>query len=124
MIYQLVGVVIGVIIYFLPFTQTNFFLIQDPFLFSKLFISKYQLMDRRELSNIKRQLFEMLQLAGRPDDDNYNSLMETLDQLNFKDYTLELYATQLVGVINEMYDLDNLAFEHGMMDRFMEQLRN
>ena len=98
--------------------------VQDPFLFSKLFISKYQLMDRRELSNIKRQLFEMLQLAGRPDDDNYESLMQTLDQLNFKDYTLELYATQLVGVINEMYDLDNLAFEHGMMDRFMEQLRN
>ena len=79
-------------------------------------------MDRRELSNIKRQLFEMLQLAGRPDDDNYESLMQTLDELNFKSYSLDSYATQLVGVINEMYDLDNLAFEQGMMDRFMEQL--
>ena len=79
-------------------------------------------MNRKELSNIKRQLYDMLLHAGKHENDNYESLMQTLDELNFRDYSLESYSTQLVGVINEMYDLDDLAFDPGMMDRFMQQL--
>ena len=81
-------------------------------------------MERSALSTIKRQLFDMINSAGKHENDNYESLMETLDQLNFRDYTLESYATQLVGVVNEMFDLDDLAFDPGMMDRFIQQLKN
>lgn len=79
-------------------------------------------MDKRELSSIKHNLFDMLRNAGKHDNDNYSSLIEALDVLNFKDFTLDSYSTQLVGIINEMYDLDDLAFEPGMLDHYLNKL--
>jgi hypothetical protein len=79
-------------------------------------------MNKTQLSNIKRQLFEMLAASGKQDNDDYQTLMETLDGLSFRHFSLELYATQLVGVINDMLDLDDLAFEPGQLNHYIQQL--
>ncbi len=79
-------------------------------------------MNRTLLSNIKRELFAMLQSSGKQDQDDYEYLKETLDGLSFKQYSLDRYATQLVGVINDMLDLDDLAFDLGQLNHYIEQL--
>ena len=105
--------VVGVMFFNTTFFQTKFL---DPGsfpVFHAIYTKQYT-MNRNELSSIKRYLYDMLIGAGKHDNDNYTSLMETLDQLNLRDYTLESYSTHLVGVLNDMYDLDDLAFDLGI----------
>ena len=79
-------------------------------------------MTQTELSSIKRELFAMLQASGRQDEPDYESLIEILAGLSFRHYSLESYATQLVGVVNDMVDLDDLAFEPGQLNHYINQL--
>ena len=78
---------------------------------------------RLELSAIQRSLFQMIITSGRMDDPNYESLMELLEALNFKDFTLDSFAFQLRDVIEEMYQLSNPRFEYGQLDHYMNQLK-
>lgn len=80
-------------------------------------------MNRTQLSTIKRELFAMLVASGKQDQDDYENLIETLDRLSFKQYSLDWYTTQLIGVINDMLDLDDLAFTPKLLDQYIEQLR-
>lgn len=81
-------------------------------------------MNKKEISEIKRQLYAMLVASGKQDEPDYESLIENLDRLSFRHYSLDLYATQLVGVINDMLDLDDLAFEPRQLNYYLEQLTN
>ncbi len=65
----------------------------------------------------------MLVASGKQDQADYESLIETLDGLSFRHYSLENYTTQLIGVINDMLDLDDLAFEPGQLNHYLQQLR-
>ncbi len=76
----------------------------------------------QELSLIKRELFNMLKLSGKQDQPDYEVLIESLDGLTFKHYSVDLYANQLIDVINEMVLLDDLAFEPQQLERYRKQL--
>ena len=80
-------------------------------------------MNQTQLSTIKRELFAMLVASGKQDNHDYESLIETLDGLSFRHYSLEHYKTQLIGVINDMMELDDLAFEPGQLNHYIKQLR-
>ena len=64
----------------------------------------------------------MLVASGKQDQPDYESIIENLDGLSFRHYSLELYTTQLVGIINDMIDLDDLAFEPGQLNNYLNQL--
>ena len=79
-------------------------------------------MNQIELAQIKRKLFEMLVNAGKQEEDGYDSLIAQLHELSFRDCSLELYATQLVGIINDMCILDDLAFDLGQLHNYLQRL--
>jgi hypothetical protein len=77
----------------------------------------------RELSSIKRTLFEMLKSSGKLDEPDYNSLGESLAGLAFTHYSVNDYAIQLVDVIDGMVDLDDLAFDIDQLYHLQEKLK-
>lgn len=78
---------------------------------------------RSELSSIQRSLYEMITTSGKMEDPNYESLAESLDTLNFKDFSLEDFALHLKDAIEEMYQLSNPRFEYGQLDHYMNRLQ-
>jgi len=79
-------------------------------------------MNKKELSKIKHELFAMLAKTGKQEVPDYESLIETLDELSFRHCSLDTYSTQLVGVINDMLDLDDLAFDPNQLNHYLKQL--
>ena len=79
-------------------------------------------LNQEHLSNIKRELFGMIKLSGKLTEPIYEDLAESLDTLNFKLYSLNGYASGLAGIIQEMLDLDDLAFDTGQLYHYKHQL--
>jgi hypothetical protein len=77
---------------------------------------------QQELSSMKRSMFTMLQESGKLETSRYEDLGTDLDGLSFADYSLDDYALQLKDVVNEMINLDDLAFDIGQLYKFLEKL--
>ena len=77
---------------------------------------------QQELSSMKRSMFTMLQESGKLETSRYEDLGTHLDGLSFADYSLDDYALQLKDVVNEMINLDDLAFDIGQLYKFLEKL--
>ena len=75
-----------------------------------------------ELSTIKRTLFEMITDTGKIEEPGYDDLAEALDGLSFTHYSPDAYATQLSVIIEDMIDLDDLAFDMGQVYHFKAKL--
>ena len=73
-----------------------------------------------ELSSMKRSLFQMIKDSGRIED--YETLTDKLNNLNFRQYTNHQYAVEVLDIINEMIELDDLAFELGQLMAFQKRL--
>ena len=67
-------------------------------------------------------MFTMLQESGKLETSRYEDLGTDLDGLSFADYSLDDYALQLKDVVNEMINLDDLAFDIGQLYKFLEKL--
>lgn len=78
---------------------------------------------QQELSNMKRSMFEMLRESGKLEVSRYDDLATDLDGLSFADYSLDDYAIQLKDVIQEMINLDDLAFDIPQLYQFLEKLK-
>jgi hypothetical protein len=77
---------------------------------------------QQELANMKRTMFEMLRESGKLEISRYEDLATDLDGLSFADYSLDDYAIQLKDVVQEMINLDDLAFDIGQLYKFLEKL--
>jgi hypothetical protein len=75
-----------------------------------------------ELSYIKRTLFDMIKDSGKIEEPGYDDLAEALGGLSFKNYSPDAYASQLSVIIEDMIDLDDLAFEMGQVYHFKQKL--
>lgn len=62
------------------------------------------------LSKIKRECFDMLVRSGRGEECAYESLGETITELNFADYTCDEYKQKLLEVVKDIIQLDNINF--------------
>lgn len=78
---------------------------------------------QQDLSNMKRSMFEMLRESGKLEVSRYEDLATDLDGLSFADYSLDDYAIQLKDVIQEMINLDDLAFDIPQLYKFLEKLK-
>ena len=77
---------------------------------------------QQELSFMKRSMFTMLKESGKLEISRYEDLATDLDGLSFADYSLDDYAIQLKDVVQEMINLDDLAFDIGQLYKFLEKL--
>jgi hypothetical protein len=66
---------------------------------------------RQELSSIKQTLFNMIKDSGRVEESAYESIGESLGELNFNEFTYDEYAEVLLSTIEAMLNLDDLAFD-------------
>lgn len=57
---------------------------------------------------MKRSLFQMIKDSGRIED--FETLTDKLNNLNFRQYTNHQYAVDVLAVINEMIELDDPSF--------------
>ena len=86
-------------------------------------MAKETTLSKKELSSIKHTLYEMLNNAKGLEEHIYEGLVEALDGLTFKDYSISSYAIQLYDIVVEMIDLDKLGFEMGQLYHFEDQLK-
>ena len=77
---------------------------------------------KQELTSIKITLFEMIKDSGKMERPYYESLAESLDALNFKEFTLDQFAQELSLIIEEMMDLVDVAFDMGQLNKYHYQL--
>jgi len=107
-------------------------MVSEHFLNLMIFINKSGIMDttrtipttltKQELTSIKITLFEMIKDSGKMERPYYESLAESLDGLNFKEFTLGQFAKELSSVVEEMLDLADLAFDMGQLNKYHYQL--
>jgi len=79
-------------------------------------------MTKAELSHVKRQLFNMLAAAGKFDNPDHINVIEAIDELTFKKFSLDNYASTLIGIINEMLELDDIAFDVDQLNNYLSKL--
>ena len=77
---------------------------------------------KQELASMKHNLFEMIRESGKIDQPYYDSLAESLDGLNFKEFTLDQFAHELSLIVEEMMDLVDVAFDLGQLNKYQSQL--
>ncbi len=78
---------------------------------------------KQELASYKLTLFQMIKDSGKMDQPYYESLAESLDGLNFKEFTPDHFRNQLLLVIEEMMDLADLAFDTNQLTAIQHKLR-
>ncbi len=78
---------------------------------------------KQELASYKLTLFQMIKESGKMDQPYYESLAESLDGLNFKEFSTDGFANQLLLVIEEMRDLADLAFDTNQLTTIQHKLR-
>ncbi len=71
---------------------------------------------------MKHTLFEMLKKSGKIEEPYYESHAESLDGLNFQEYSVDDYAMQLSETVDGMIDLDDLSFDIGQLNQFLDRL--
>jgi hypothetical protein len=77
---------------------------------------------KQQLSSMKHTLFEMLKKSGKIEEPYYESHAESLDGLNFQEYSVDDYAMQLSETVDGMIDLDDLSFDIGQLNQFLDRL--
>ncbi len=78
---------------------------------------------QQELSTMKHALWKMVQLAGYWDETNYLALSKSLENLNFKNNSLDSYAVRLGDIVDQMIDEDDVNFDIPQLYRFQEKLK-
>ena len=78
--------------------------------------------DKKSLSSMKHTLYEMLNLSGKSEEPDYEVLIDNLNDLNFKQFTVENYISELREVVDSMIDLDDLGFDMGQLYHFQTTL--
>ena len=78
---------------------------------------------QQELSSIKHTLWGMVQLAGYWDESNYLALSKSLEDLNFKNNSLDSYAVRLGDIVDQMIDEDDVNFNIPQLYNFQEKLK-
>ena len=78
---------------------------------------------QQELSTIKHTLWKMVQLAGYWDETNYLALSKSLEDLNFKDNSLDSYAVRLGEIVNELIDIDDVNIGIEQLYQFQDKLK-
>jgi hypothetical protein len=77
---------------------------------------------KQELSSMKHNLFDMLKNSGKMEEPYYESHAESLDGLNFQEYSPDDYAMQLSETVDGMIDLDDLSFDIGQLYKYQAKL--
>jgi hypothetical protein len=78
---------------------------------------------KQELASYKLNLFQMIKDSGKMDQPYYESVAESLDGLNFKEFTPDQFRHQLLLVIEEMMDLADVAFDINHLSTIQHKLR-